>query len=320
MKTTNKRILISLENKGKMLDSFLAEHLRLSRSFIQKEISKKNILINGHFQRSHYLLKESDEIHVSFFEEEKDLSIVPVPMDIKIIYEDDEIIIINKDAGISVHPGAGTKEDTLAAGLLHYTKHLSNLPDKTRRGIVHRLDKDTSGCMVIAKTDEAFLNLKEQFLKRTIKKTYLAIIYGKLERPHLKVDLPIGRHPVNRQKMSVHSLKKSRASLTELFHIENLGRFSLVKAKPMTGRTHQIRVHLCAIKHPILGDKKYSRGRNLPINIEKPVRMMLHAVKLSIQHPKNCNKIDFEAPLANDFKETLESLKLHKDNMLHEYK
>src|SRR6202011_1415540 len=219
-----------------------------------------------------------------------------------VLYEDEDMIVINKPSGLVVHPGAGQREHTLVNALLHHFPKLSGIGGKERPGIVHRLDKETSGCLVVAKTDEAHRALSEQFEHRTIEKIYLALVAGRLGKNAGTVEEKIGRHPVHRQKMSI-SRRRGREAKTEYRVLSSSDEVSLVECKLHSGRTHQVRVHLHHLGHPVLGDKIYGRK-----SAAKFPRQMLHAWKLGFQHPRTGDRKNFEAPLPNDFCRAASSL------------
>ena len=220
-----------------------------------------------------------------------------IPLDI--LFEDADLIVINKPAGLVVHPGAGHKEHTLVNALLHHCPTLSGIGGKERPGIVHRLDKETSGCLVVAKNDAAHRGLSIQFADRTVEKIYLALVAGKLRRATGVIEEKIGRHPVHRKRMSV-ATARGRSARTEYRVVRSNDEFSLIECQLHSGRTHQIRVHLHHLGHPVLGDKVYTSksAKNFP-------RQMLHAWKLGFQHPVTKEWKSFEAPLPDEFRDAL---------------
>ncbi|MFL6540798.1 MAG: RluA family pseudouridine synthase, partial [Chthoniobacterales bacterium] len=205
--------------------------------------------------------------------------------------------------GMVVHPGAGNQEHTLVNALLHHCTALSGIGGKERPGIVHRLDKETSGCLVVAKNDNTHRELSRQFAARTVKKTYLALVAGRLRAGTGRIDAPIGRHPVHRQRMSIAKNARGRSALTEYRVVKSDAEMSLVECELHSGRTHQIRVHLHHLGHPILGDKLYA-----PKLAKAFVRQMLHAWRLGFAHPKSNEWLQFEAPLPDDFTAALQQL------------
>jgi 23S rRNA pseudouridine1911/1915/1917 synthase len=284
------------------LDQFLARELtRFSRSRLQKLIREKFVSVNGKPARPRELIHSGDRIQVL----EPPIAKIdnrPEAIPLEILFEDDDLLVINKPAGLVVHPGAGNKEHTLVNALLHHCPSLSGIGGAERPGIVHRLDKETSGCLVVAKNDNAHRRLSIQFAERVVNKTYLALVAGKLRKNAGTIEEKIGRHPVHRQRMSVES-RRGREAKTEYRVVRSNGMISLVQCKLHSGRTHQIRVHLHHLGHPVLGDKIYGGkfSKTFP-------RQMLHAWKLGFEHPRTGEWREFEAPLPNDFEEALAKL------------
>lgn len=247
--------------------------------------------------------------------EEAELPPEDIPLDV--LFEDDCIIVVNKPADLPVHPPKAGRGGTLANALLFHFQKLSR-PDPVRPGIVHRLDADTSGVIVCAKDDSAHFKLAKQFEQRTVKKEYLAIVRGRMKQPTGEIDMPIGRHPDHYEMQRVHP--EGRSAVTHWEVVEEFKRFSLLRLKPQSGRTHQLRVHLSAINHPIVGDRLYSRkppltrseveGRE-PEPGEPPLiaRQALHAARLEFEHPRSGERVSFEAPLPEDMQRTLEALR-----------
>jgi 23S rRNA pseudouridine1911/1915/1917 synthase len=297
-------IIVSKEAARLRLDQFLARELpKFSRSRLQTLIRKKNVTLNGAAARPSDAVRAGDRIEVIEPPPEKiDNRPEAIPLDV--LYEDDDLIVINKAAGMVVHPGAGQREHTLVNALLHHCSNLSAIGGTERPGIVHRLDKDTSGCLVVAKTDESHRGLSAQFAERIVEKIYLALVAGRMRKSAGAIEEKIGRHPVNRQRMSVAS-KRGRTAKTEYCVISSSDERSLVECKLHSGRTHQIRVHLHHVGHPVLGDKVYGAkyARNFP-------RQMLHAWKLGFKHPRSGEWKKFEAPVPKDFQSAVNSLPL----------
>jgi 23S rRNA pseudouridine1911/1915/1917 synthase len=279
------------------LDQFLARELpKFSRSRLQTLIRNQNVRLNGAPARPRDLVRSGDRIEVNEPPPEKiDNRPEPIPLDV--LYEDDDLIVINKPAGLVVHPGPGHREHTLVNALLHHFPKLSGIGGKERPGIVHRLDKDTSGCLVVAKTDESHRGLATQFANRTVEKTYLALVAGRLPNTTGIIEEKIGRHPVHRQRMSI-AAKRGRASKTEYRVLSSSEKMSLIECALHSGRTHQIRVHLHHLGHPVLGDKVYGAkyAKHFP-------RQLLHAWKLAFQHPRTGEWKRFEAPASEDFRQ-----------------
>jgi 23S rRNA pseudouridine1911/1915/1917 synthase len=277
------------------LDQFLARELTgFSRSRIQQLIRSGFVRLNGKPARPRDLVRAGDHIDLNEPPPEK-IDNQPEPIPLEILFEDDDLVVINKPAGMVVHPGAGHREHTLVNALLHHCPTLSGIGGKERPGIVHRLDKDTSGCLVVAKNDEAHRGLSVQFADRTVEKIYLALVAGKLRKTAGVIEASIGRHPVHRQRMSV-TPRRGRAAKTDYRVLRATEEMSLVECRLHSGRTHQIRVHLHHLGHPVLGDKVY--GARLAKNFS---RQMLHAWKLGFEHPRTKKWKNFEASLPNDF-------------------
>ncbi|PYJ00180.1 MAG: RluA family pseudouridine synthase [Verrucomicrobia bacterium] len=266
-----------------------------SRSRIQQLIRSGFVRLNGAITRPHQIVRTGDQIELTNPPPEK-IETKPEAISLEILFEDDDLIVIDKPAGMTVHPGAGHRERTLVNALLHHCPTLSGIGGKERPGIVHRLDKETSGCIVAAKNDIAHRELSKQFATRAVEKIYLALADGKVRKQTGVIEQKIGRHPVHRQRMSVAS-PRGRAAKTEYRVLCSNDQASLIECKLHSGRTHQIRVHLHHLGHPVLGDKIYAPrfAKNLP-------RQMLHAWKLGFRHPRIGEWKNFEAPLPDDFK------------------
>jgi len=292
---------IVTENDAKLrLDQFLAKRLpEYSRSRIQQLIRSGFVRLNEETTRPRYIVRRGDKIDLIEPPVEK-IDVRPEPIPLEILFEDDDIIVINKPAGLTVHPGAGQREHTLVNALLSHCATLSGIGGKERPGIVHRLDKETSGCLVVAKNDATHRELSGQFAKRIVEKVYLALVSGKLRKQSGVIEEKIGRHPVHRQRMSVAS-SRGRAAKTEYRVVRSGAKTSLVECRLHSGRTHQIRVHLHHLGHPVLGDKIYATraAKDFP-------RQMLHAWKIGFRHPGSHEWKNFEAPLPDDFATAME--------------
>jgi 23S rRNA pseudouridine1911/1915/1917 synthase len=287
--------LVTAEQSGERLDRFVAaREPELSRSRVQALVKSGAVLLNGAVARCSDSLHENDEIavHVPDATPEVDLQGEDIPL--SILHEDSDLLVLNKPAGLVVHPGAGNPTGTLVQALLHHCKDLSGIGGVERPGIVHRLDKETSGCLVIAKNDNAHQSLATQFADRIVEKTYLAIVEGTLRRASGVIEEPIGRHRVHRQKMAVVPLEKGREAVTNYRVLATGDGLSLVECQPKTGRTHQIRVHLKHLGHPIAGDPVYGKRGKFE-------RHLLHAWKLSFDHPRDGKRLTFTAPVPSDF-------------------
>jgi 23S rRNA pseudouridine1911/1915/1917 synthase len=287
-----KKIIVPKEAKDKRLDKFLQETLSgISRTKIHNLILSGNILLDGIAKKPSYHLKENDQIYIKFEEERKDL-LKPFNFQVKIIYEDNDILVIDKPQNLSVHPPSANIHDTLVNALLHMEKDLSTV-SPLRPGVVHRLDKETSGVMVLAKNNPAHLNLVAQFGARRIKKEYFAIVWGKVEKERLVADLPIHRDAKNRLKMKVSFLGAKNAR-TDIKVKERFKDSSLLLLSPQTGRTHQIRVHLSFLGFPIVGDKKYGIK-------DEYSELFLHAHTLRLYHPSQGGFMEFISPMPERF-------------------
>jgi 23S rRNA pseudouridine1911/1915/1917 synthase len=291
---------IVTEDDAKLrLDQFLAKRLpEYSRSRLQQLIRSGFVRLNGATTRPRQIVRGDDKIDLREPPLEK-IDVRPEPIPLEILFEDNDLIVINKPAGLTVHPGAGQREHTLVNALLSHCATLSGIGGKERPGIVHRLDKETSGCLVVAKNDVAHRELSKQFAARTVEKIYLALVSGKLRKAAGVIEGKIGRHPVHRQRMRVTSLR-GRTAKTEYRVIRSSDEASLIECRLHSGRTHQIRVHLHHLGHAVLGDKVYAPpfAKNFP-------RQMLHAWKLGFHHPRSGEWKLFEAPLPDDFGEAV---------------
>jgi len=277
------------------LDRFLAKTApEFSRSRIQTLIRQGHITVNGAVPRARDMVRAGD--HIALVEPPMEaIDLVPEKIALSVLFEDDDLIVINKPAGISVHPGAGRKTGTLVNALLSHCKALSGIGGKERPGIVHRLDKETSGCLVVAKNDSAHVELARQFASRTVDKIYLVLVAGKLRYASGSIVAPITRHRVHRKKMAI-AREGGRMARTD-FKVVRMGReASLLECSLHSGRTHQIRVHLQHLGYPVLGDTVYG-GRHAG----KFSRQMLHAWKVGFDHPRRKRRMHFEAPQPEDF-------------------
>jgi 23S rRNA pseudouridine1911/1915/1917 synthase len=300
LKTTSERsitfrFVVSKEDARLRLDRFLVGKLpEYSRSRIQQLVHTGFVRLNGATTRPRQLVRTGDEIEVSEPPLER-IETRPEPIPLDVLFEDNDVIVINKPAGLVVHPGAGHREHTLVNAVLSHCPTLSGIGGKERPGIVHRLDKDTSGCLVVAKNDSAHRELSRQFAERSVEKTYLALVTGKLRKQTGMIEEKIGRHPIDRQRMSVAS-PRGRSAKTEYRVARTGNKASLIECRLHSGRTHQVRVHLHHLGHPVLGDKVYGAhsAKDFP-------RQMLHAWKLGFRHPSSGEWKKFEAPLPDDF-------------------
>lgn len=288
----------------KRIDIFLAENIKgISRSFAKKLLDNKNVTVNGKSVKSNYKLKLNDFINVTV-PEPKTLEICANDIDLDIIYEDEDLIVINKPQGMVVHPAVGNYEGTLVNALLaHCGENLSEINGVIRPGIVHRIDKDTSGCLVVAKNNHTHLSLVKQIKEHTVTRKYIAIVHGNIKEDSVTIDAPIGRHPIDRKKMAV--VAGGRRAVTHFTVLERFGEYTLIEAKLETGRTHQIRVHMSYINHPVLGDPIYGPKKQK----FKLQGQALHAKTLGFIHPTKNKYMEFEAPVPRYFEELLEKLR-----------
>lgn len=287
--------IVGKEDSGQRLDVFLSKVLpkNTSRTFIQALIRQGKVSINSGLNKAHKKIKENDRVKVEFAAAAP-VSLKAQNLPLKIIYEDSELVIVDKPAGMVVHPAAGNASGTLVNALLYHCKRLSSLSEPLRPGIVHRLDKDTSGVMVVAKNNGTHLFLARQFAEHTIKRVYAAIVSGCVELDEGIIDLPLGRSRRDREKMTV-TFDKSRAAQTVYKVVGRAKDFTALEIFPRTGRTHQIRVHLAYLGHPVLGDVKYGRQSSFG-------RLALHARTLGFVHPKSGKYMEFTSPLPKEFK------------------
>ena len=300
----NFQVLIDTGRIGMRLDQFLSHYLpSVSRTLITSSIRKGLILVDGVHKKSSYRLRENEMLQGSL-ESKSEINILPEEITFPILYEDDSLLLLSKPPGLVVHPGSGNHQGTLVNGLVHYCRSIVGVGDDMRPGIVHRLDKDTSGIMVIAKTEIVHQLLVESFKNRCLQKEYLALLHGVLKQKAGRIVAPIGRHQVQRQKMAIRPTGgKHAASRWEVIQ-EFDNRFSLVKVTIETGRTHQIRVHMAHLGCPVVGDRVYGSGKD---NNHFP-RQLLHASRLVFHHPITNILIDRSAILWPDFNEILGGL------------
>ena len=290
------------EDAGERLDAFLAHRIEgWSRARLQRLIEDAEVLVNGRVGKSSYRLRPDDAIEVELTASPSStFAAENIPLDI--VYEDDDLVVVNKPAGMVVHPAAGVESGTLANGLAFHFAKLSTAGGAARPGIVHRLDKGTSGLLVVAKTDEAHEHLADQFRAREVFKSYVALVHGQVELEYGHVDQPIARDPHNRTRMAV--LRSGRPALSIYRVRQYFTRFTLLDVELKTGRTHQIRVHLAWLKHPVVGDEMYGSGRDKTVSdpsvrsrIAQLNRQFLHAEKLRFRHPRSNKELGFSADL-----------------------
>jgi 23S rRNA pseudouridine1911/1915/1917 synthase len=291
---------------GGRLDRVLADHLSdISRSRIQKLIRMGYASVDGIvITKTGYALEGGEQLCL-YIPAPTPTRLTPEVIPLDIVYEDDDCLLVNKSAGMVVHPSVGHTEGTLVHAILGYAPDLRGIGEEIRPGVVHRLDKDTSGLILFAKHDSAHQWFQTQFKDRKVKKTYFAITDGQPPTPSGRIEAGIGRDPKHRQKMAVLPAGKSREAVTHYRELERFQQHSLLEVKPVTGRTHQIRVHLAFIEAPVLGDKVYGR-RRVSLAVQ---RQMLHAGGLEIMLPASPTSREFHAPLPHDFEETLNQLR-----------
>ncbi len=295
------------------LDSYLAAQIEgWSRARIQRLIEDGDVLINGRVVKSAYKLRAGDVVEVELVQPSV-ASFAPESIPLEIIYEDEELVVVNKPAGLVVHPGAGVASGTLANALAFHFQNLSQRAGATRPGIVHRLDKDTSGLIVVAKTEDAHEKLAEQFRTREVFKSYVALVHGPVKEESGRIEQPIARDPRHRTRMAV--VRGGRPALSLYRVRQRFERFTLLDVDIKTGRTHQIRVHLQWLKHPVVGDETYSGGRDKTIPdvrqraaVNKLGRIFLHAAQLGFHHPRTNDELRFNAPLPPELTTLLEAL------------
>lgn len=298
---------------GERLDHFLRQKFpAASRVTLKRLIEQGHIRVNGQVVKPTHAPRAGEQVEVHW-PEARPAEAQPEDIPLDILFEDQSLLVINKPAGLVVHPAAGHEEHTLVNALLHHCRgSLSGIGGVARPGIVHRLDKETSGCLVVAKNDETHLALSEQFSTRVVKKIYHAIVCGELARNAGEIHAAIARHPTHRKRMAAHDDASGRAAHTSYRVLERLHGATLVEALLHTGRTHQIRVHFQFLGHPLAGDDTYGATKNRrlkELTHYTPSRVLLHAKELSFLHPRTQKILKFDAPLPEDFKAALEQLR-----------
>ncbi|MBL7155583.1 MAG: RluA family pseudouridine synthase [Candidatus Omnitrophica bacterium] len=286
---------VEKKEDSKRLDKFLVEALekKFSRSFIKKLIDGNNVFVNGESQNAHYKVSEGEKIKI-VIPEAKPLELKPENIPLDIAYEDEDVVVINKSPGISMHPTGAYLTGTLVNGLLYHCKDLSGIGGVLRPGIVHRLDKDTSGLLVAAKNDLAHINLSNQFRNRSVKRKYVALVKGIVEHDNGRIELPIARRKKDITKMGVSFVdEKKKNAITTYKVLKRFGDFTVLELSLQTGRTHQIRVHLSHIGHALIGDKMYGSPKGLS-------RQALHAKTLGFFHPTKKDFMEFTSELPED--------------------
>ena len=309
--------MVSREQSGQRLDLFLSGVIPdFSRSHFKKLIKGDLILVNGNPVKPSYETRAGDLIMAKIPGQAADEALKPEPMLLDILFEDEDLLIVNKAPGLVVHPGAGHSEGTLVHGLLAHSPRLAVQGSPLRPGIVHRLDKDTSGALVIAKSERAYLSLVRQFKEKRVRKEYLALVYGSPAKDEGEISSLLGRHPTDRKKIAVLQ-NRGREALSRWRVEKDWGEAALLRVLIETGRTHQIRVHLSHIGHPVVGDETYGGDKRRARNVRSgPVRdllldtqrQMLHAIRLEFTHPVTGAAVSANAPLPEDFRGLIEGL------------
>lgn len=293
------------ENQQMRLDKYLAEQFpEQTRSYLQKLIKEGQVLVNGKTVKSGYQLSKSDEVSVTI-PEPKELDVEPQKIDLDIVYEDEDVILINKPKGMVVHPAPGHTTDTLVNGLLYHCKdNLSGINGVARPGIVHRIDRDTTGILIVCKNDMSHNSIAAQLKEHSINRRYRALVHGNLKEDTGTVEGPIGRHPVDRKKMAINE-RNGKPAVTHYTVLERFGNYTLIECKLETGRTHQIRVHMTSIGHPLVGDEVYGPAK-CPFKLQG---QCLHAMVLGFVHPRTGEYMEFSADLPEYFEDLLKKLR-----------
>ncbi|HJJ06390.1 MAG TPA: RluA family pseudouridine synthase [Clostridiaceae bacterium] len=298
------KIIVQNNEKGVRLDSYITKKLNdLSRANIQRLIEDGNILVNSAKQKISYKVNSGDKIEITIPEPKK-IDLKPQDIKVEIVYEDNDIIVVNKPKGLVVHPAVGNPDGTLVNAIMNICKDsLSGIGGEVRPGIVHRLDKDTTGLLIVAKNDKAHIKLSEQIKNREVKKIYIALVRGNIPENEATINMPIGRSTKDRKKMAV--VKNGKEAVTHFKVIDRFKNYTLLEIKIDTGRTHQIRVHMAEIGYPVVGDMVYSNGKN-EFGVEG---QMLHAKSLDFKHPITGKNMHLEAELPKYFKDIIDKLK-----------
>ena len=293
------------ENQQMRLDKYLAEQFpEQTRSYLQKLIKEGQVMVNGKTVKSGYQLSKGDEVSVTI-PEPKELDVEPQKMDLDIVYEDEDVILINKPKGMVVHPAPGHTTDTLVNGLLYHCKdNLSGINGVARPGIVHRIDRDTTGILIVCKNDMSHNSIAAQLKEHSINRRYRALVHGNLKEDTGTVEGPIGRHPVDRKKMAINE-RNGKPAVTHYTVLERFGNYTLIECKLETGRTHQIRVHMTSIGHPLVGDEVYGPAK-CPFKLQG---QCLHAMVLGFVHPRTGEYMEFSADLPEYFEDLLKKLR-----------
>ena len=302
-------ITVKTSESGQRIDTFLAGKTGITRSQIQKLMEKGDVLVNGVPVSPNYRVRGGDGVTLSSPEKEAE-GLVPEPIPVEILYEDEHIVVVNKPAGMVVYPAAGHGHGTLMNALAYHCSRLAVVGGPLRPGVVHRLDRDTSGVMVVALDDAAYYSLVRQFRERTISRKYSTIVFGNISADTGEIALPIGRSGSDRKKMSTR-VRRGKEAVTRWKVLERFGSATLLEARLGTGRTHQIRVHFSSIGHPVLGDRTYGRKTEIESGKKKVSfpRQMLHAELLGFTHPASGAYMEFSSPLPRDMRDVLGAMK-----------
>ena len=317
-------MVVAPEDEGRRLDAILADRVpEISRSAFQRLVREGCVSVDGVPAKASQKLR-TGEVVIYAVPETKPAHLEPEKLDVEIVYEDEDLIVVNKPKGMVVHPAPGAASGTLVNALLSHCRGLSAIGGEERPGIVHRLDKDTSGLMVVAKNDKAHRSLQKQIQARAAVRKYLALVWGDPRFDRAEVDAPIGRHPADRKKMAVieDATHRSREAITDFRVVERFGPFTLLEASLRTGRTHQVRVHAAYAGHPVVGDPVYSGNRRLKTGRTEFVRdvnglidalggQALHAYQLSFEHPATGQGMEFAAPMPPEMRELVDYIREH---------
>ena len=299
---------IVADEENVRLDAYVAKKCNISRAMVQKYIQEGNVLVNEVAKKDSYKVQLGDEIEVNI-PEAKEIGLKPEKIELEIVYEDNDIIVVNKPKGLVVHPANGNPDGTLVNAIMAICKDsLSGIGGEIRPGIVHRLDKDTSGLIIVAKNDQAHINMSKEIKDRQVKKIYIALVRGRVAENEATINMPIGRSTKDRKKMAVR--KDGKEAITHFKVIKRYHNYTLLEVKIDTGRTHQIRVHMAEIGHPVVGDMVYSSGKN-EFGVEG---QMLHAKSLDFKHPITGKQMHLEAELPQYFKDVLYKLEAEEKN------
>ena len=293
------------EEQQMRLDKYLSEQFpEQTRSYLQKLIKEGFVLVNGKTVKSGYQLSKGEEVSV-IIPEPKELDVEPQKMDLEIVYEDEDVILINKPKGMVVHPAPGHTTDTLVNGLLYHCKdNLSGINGVARPGIVHRIDRDTTGILIVCKNDMSHNSIAAQLKEHSINRRYRALVHGNIKEDQGTIEGPIGRHPIDRKKMAINE-RNGKPAVTHYTVLERFGNYTLIECKLETGRTHQIRVHMTSKGHPLVGDEVYGPAK-CPFKLQG---QCLHAMVLGFVHPRSGEYMEFSAELPAYFEELLRKLR-----------